>query len=173
MSDELKPAAAVEHAGWLYVRVLPFRLLIAALIWVALTQGASSSIPIGVVVVAAAAFASALLLPRLPWSPRGLVPFAGYFLINSLRGGFDVARRAFHPRLPLAPDVIEYAFRIKGELPRVALANMISLLPGTLGADLDDTRLYVHALDADRDIQSEIEDAERRVAGLFGLRLED
>ena len=172
MKGELKPAVATEHSGWLYARVLPFRVLIAAIIWTTLTRG-DPSIAVGVLVVPGAALASALLLPRLPWSPRGLVPFAGYFLVNSLRGGLDVARLAFHARLPLAPGIVEYEFRVAGELPRVALANTISLLPGTLGADLDETRLYVHALDLGRDVRAEIAHTERRIAGLFGLRLED
>jgi multicomponent Na+:H+ antiporter subunit E len=169
--DALKPAPVSGRGARFVVAVLPWRLLIAALVWIVLTAGDPSSIAVGVPVVAGSALASALLLPRLPWSPRAIAHFALYFLLQSLRGGFDVARRAFDPRLPLAPGIVEYRFRLEGELPRVALTNTISLLPGTLGADMDDTHLYVHALDTCRDVRGGIERAEQRIAALFGLTL--
>ncbi len=170
--DELKPVTETDRGTRFVLGVLPWRLLLATLIWIVLTAGGPGSLTVGVPVILAAALASAFLLPRLPWSPRGILGFAAYFLVQSVRGGVDVARRALHPALPIDPAVIEYRFRIAGELPRVALTNTISLLPGTLGADMDDSHLYVHTLDRQRDIQGDIAIAEQRVASLFGLVLE-
>lgn len=167
--DELKPAPISGRGMRFVLAVLPGRLLSAALVWIVLTAGNPSAIAVGVPVVAGAALANALLLPRLPWSPRAIARFALYFLIQSLKGGFDVARRAFDPQLPLEPGVIAYRLRIDGELPRVALTNTISLLPGTLGADMDETHLYIHALDTRRDIIAGVVRAEERIADLFGL----
>ena len=170
-SDELKPARVTSRSVRTALIVLPERLVLAALTWIVLTAGDPSSIAIGVPVVAGAALASSLLLPRLPWSARGIARFVPYFLFQSLRGGIDVASRVFDPRLPLAPGVVAYRFRIAGELPRVALTNTISLLPGTLGADMDELHLYVHALDTERDLKGEIARAERQIAALFGQTL--
>jgi multicomponent Na+:H+ antiporter subunit E len=170
-SDDLKPERMTGRGVRSALVVLPGRLLLAALTWIVLTAGDSSSIAIGVPVIAGAALTSSLLLPRLPWSARGIARFVPYFLLQSLRGGIDVASRAFDPRLPLAPGIVAYRFRIAGELPRVALTNTISLLPGTLGADMDEIHLYVHALDTERDLRGEIARAERQIAALFGQTL--
>ena len=51
-------------------------------------------------------------------------------------GGADVARRAFHPRLPVAPQLIDYPFRLPPGLPRVILVNTVRLLPGAPSAEL-------------------------------------
>lgn len=150
---------------------LASRAALAALAWCVLTGAVTEGWLVGVPVVAAAAWTSAWLLPPLSLSPVGTVRFAGFFLRQSLIAGIDVARRAFMPRPPLAPAVVEYDLRVDSELERVALTNTISLLPGTLGADLDGRRLYVHVLDAGQDVRGSLELAERRVADLFGRRL--
>lgn len=172
VSDEVKPAPESGRGPRFVLTALPFRLLLATLIWMLLTAGDLGSLAVGAAVIAAAALASAILTPRLPWRPHAIFGFAAYFLVQSLRGAVDVARRAFHPALPLTPGVVEHRFRIAGELPRVALVNTISLLPGTLGADIDATSLYVHTLDLERgDLRRSIETAEARIAALFGLSL--
>ncbi|MBE0509552.1 MAG: Na+/H+ antiporter subunit E [Chromatiales bacterium] len=38
----------------------------------------------------------------------GWLRFIPFFLLQSLLGGIDVARRAFHPRTPLSPTLIRY-----------------------------------------------------------------
>ncbi|MES9944702.1 MAG: Na+/H+ antiporter subunit E [Candidatus Thiodiazotropha sp.] len=50
--------------------------------------------------------------------------------------GLDVAWRAFHPRMPITPELIVYPLRLPPGLPRVILVNTVSLLPGTLGTEL-------------------------------------
>ena len=51
------------------------------------------------------------------------------------------------------------------------MANVASLLPGTLIAGLDGDRLEVHVLDQRGDFRRELEALERRVADLFGASL--
>ena len=58
--------------------------------------------------------------------------------IDILKGGVYVAWRAFDPRMPITPELIEYPLRLPPGLPRVILVNMVSLLPGTLSAELGD-----------------------------------
>ena len=96
-----------------------------------------------------------------------------FFLVESWRGGLDVARRAFHRRLPLDPGIVKHRNRTPVPVARVSLANMISLLPGTLAADLDERYLYVHALDAGKEVRESLELAEMRVADLFSLELRE
>lgn len=56
-------------------------------------------------------------------------------------------------------------------LPRVFMANTVSLLPGTLSVELDEEHLRVHVLDQTGAFASELAMIEVRVARLFGLNL--
>jgi multisubunit Na+/H+ antiporter MnhE subunit len=53
------------------------------------------------------------------------------------------------------------------------MANTSSLLPGTLTADVEDGRLYVHALDIGSTARVTLERSERHIADLFSLDLAD
>lgn len=148
-----------------------FRTLLFALLWWILTEGAIDSWLLGAPVVVFAALASEALLPRLSWSLLAIVRFVPFFLWRSLYGGVDVARRALHPRLPISPGLIDHRWRLPPGLPRVFMANTVSLLPGTLSAELDEEHLRVHVLDQTSTFASELTVIEARVARLFGLNL--
>jgi len=91
--------------------------------------------------------------------------------MRSLMGGADVAWQAFHPDLPIAPDLIEYPLRLPPGLPRVFMANTVTLLPGTLSAELDRSVLHVHVLDSRKNFVAELEVVEENVARVFGVSL--
>lgn len=158
--------------GWQGGRIFLSRLIIAATLWWVLSGGAPDSWIVGVPAVLAAATLSACMLPPLRWSLRGAVRFWAFFLVESWRGGLDVAMRAFHWRLPLNPGIVEHRSRVSLPVARVSVANTISLLPGTLAVDLDEHFLYAHALDAGEEVRESLELSERRVADLFALPLE-
>ncbi len=150
-----------------------FRTLLFALLWWILTQGDINSWLVGVPVVLLAVLASGWLLPAIPWSLPGIVGFIPFFLWRSLYGGVDVARRALHPKLPISPGLFDYRWRLPPGLPRVFMANTVSLLPGTLSAELGQEHLRVHVLDQGGDFILELSVVEERVARLFGLNLAD
>jgi len=121
--------------------------------------------------VGLAVTASLALVPgpwRLHWSPEGLARFVPFFLFQSLRGGLDVACRTFHPRLPLNPSLVRYPLRLEQSPAQVFMANVVSLLPGTLSADLEGSVLTVHALDIGLPVTEQLQTLESRVARLFG-----
>ncbi len=151
------------------VPLLPLYLLL----WWVLTGGDRHSWFIGGLTVGLALLVSTIIpAPHrtLRFSPAGLLRFIPYFLLQSLCGGIDVARRAYSPRLPLDPALIHYPLQLPPGGARIFLLNTVSLLPGTLSADLIDDTLAVHLLDQQRDPQ--LQQLEQRVAGLFSLRLE-
>ena len=150
---------------------LVFRTVIFALLWWVLTEGAPNSWLVGVPVVLLAVLASEALLPGVSWSLHGAVRFVPFFLWHSLHGGVDVARRALHPRLPISPELFDYRWRLPPGLPRVFMANTVSLLPGTLSAEMDEEYLRVHVLDQTGNFVSGLAVVEARVARLFGLSL--
>lgn len=149
------------------------RAVVFALLWWILSAGAVESWPVGVPVVLIATLVSMLLLPDFYLSPTGVARFVPFFVWQSLRGGADVAWRAFHPRMPITPGLIEYPLRLAPGLPRVFLVNTVSLLPGTLSAELSEDYLKVHVLDKQKNVVSELMVVEQAVARMFGAFLKN
>ncbi len=153
--------------------VLLNRLLLCVLVWWVLSGGDPGSWAVGVPVTAIAAVLSSIMLPPFRWSLGGAIRFWPFFLWASLRGGFDVAMRALHRRLPLYPGVVPHATRLPGPVAQVSMVNLMSLVPGTLAADLRDGCILVHALDSRGPIGANVASSERRVAALFALEPRD
>jgi len=147
------------------------RAALFTLVWWTLTDGAKSSWLVGVPVVLFATLVSVILLPPFSWSLIGVVRFIPFFLWRSLCGGIDVARRALHPRLLILPALFDYRWRLPPGLPRVFMANTVSLLPGTLSAELGEEFLRVHVLDETGAFAEELRVLEKQVADVFGLKL--
>ena len=145
-------------------------------VWWTLAGGDPSGWRVGLpAVVTAAALSLFLSLdsPPFRFSPRGLLRFVPFFCIQSLRGGLDVAWRALHPSLPIHPCLIRYPLSLRGTPAQVFMADVVSLLPGTLSADLEADHLTVHALDGRLPISDQLRAVESRVAALFGAAFED
>ncbi len=104
-------------------------------------------------------------------SPLGFAAFVPFFLDQSVRGGVDVARRAFTPSLPLEPGFLDYTLRLPEGPARVFFVNCISLLPGTFSADLAGGRVRVHLLAEPQEGPRRLARLEGRVAALFGVPL--
>lgn len=156
--------------GW---RRLLVRVAFFAALWWLLNGGDARSWIVGGPVVLAAAMLSARLRPERPWRWRlaGVLPMAWFFLRESVRGGFDVARRALRPSLPLNPGMLRFDTRLPDGSGRLLFTALISLLPGTLVVASEGAALQIHALDAGPGAESELRALEERVAGLFGVEL--
>lgn len=143
-------------------------------LWWALTGGSVGSWLVGLPVVVLATLASQVLWTHRTgrWSPVALGRFAIFFLRESLRGGLDVARRAFAPSLPLRPGLVELRSRMPPGPVEVFLVNVLSLLPGTLSVDLRGSVLTLHVLDEQMPVEAETRALEAHVAAIFRLQLE-
>ncbi|MDY0340126.1 MAG: Na+/H+ antiporter subunit E [Coriobacteriia bacterium] len=144
-----------------------------ALTWMILTEGDLSSLRLGVPIVVIAGLVSIPLAPPQATGFRviGVLPYATYFVKNSIAGGFDVARRALSPAMPIDPGFVDYRLHLTGTAPRVIFANTISLLPGTLSARLIGDSLQVHALDVTTSVEADLHELETIVGTLFGQRI--
>ncbi len=149
------------------------RGILFSLIWWALTDGNTQSWWIGVPAVLLAAISSVVLVQPVTFIWYEFFKFVPLFLIHSLLGGADVARRAFHPKMPIAPDHIEYRLQLPAGLARVFMLNTVNLLPGTLSTKLDGNMLKVHVLDKHKDFHSELVTVEKSVARMFAIPLND
>jgi len=162
----MKPLKAAIYCSAIVLQVVLF-----ALIWWILTDGAASSWWIGGPAVLLAAVLSVKLISPVYLNGYELLRFVPVFLMRSLLGGTDVAWRAFHPAMPIAPDLIAYPLRLPSGLPQVFMVNTVSLLPGTLSASLEQSVLKVHVLDKRKDFLSELTVVEQSVARIFGVSL--
>jgi multicomponent Na+:H+ antiporter subunit E len=136
-------------------------------LWWALTEGRGATW-FGAAVVGVVTVISLWLSP--PGGGRRWRAFPGFlvwFIKESLRGGIDVARRALHPRLPLAPGFIDHRWRLAHAPGRVLMANLVNLLPGTLSVEFKDSGLRVHTIDRQLPVAAELDDLEARIARLL------
>ncbi|MEE4314376.1 MAG: Na+/H+ antiporter subunit E [Desulfofustis sp.] len=149
------------------------RLVGFSLLWWLLVGDSIDSWPAGMIIVPLAVLLSLALRPPVAWriSLPAALTFIPFFLQQSIRGGLDVAGRAFSTRLPLDPDLLEHPLHLPRGTARIFLLNTISLLPGTLSADLVDDRLVVHCLDTNGLTAGDLRRLEDRIAALFMLDL--
>ena len=123
--------------------------------------------------VLVAAWISVKLLPAVSWrwSACGALVFAAYFLRESVRGGWDVARRAISPGLALSPAIVCHPFHLPPGPSRLFFCSAISLLPGTAVVAIADGNICVHVLDNSSSVEEELRELEWRVGALFGVEL--
>ena len=121
------------------------------LIWV-IANGtlALDSLIAGVVISAAIAlaFASfARVYSVIRWSPKVIfyyLLYLGVFLIELTKANLNVMRLVFSPRIEIQPGIVEIKTELQSPIGRLALANSITLTPGTLVVDIKDDSLFIH-----------------------------
>ncbi|MEJ2649268.1 MAG: Na+/H+ antiporter subunit E [Sedimentisphaerales bacterium] len=90
------------------------------------------------------------------------VPVFAYYVIKA---NFDVVYRALHPAMPIRPGIVKIKTNLKSDSGITALANSITLTPGTLTVDLtDDGYLYIHWINVKSD---DVEQATNIIAKRF------
>jgi multicomponent Na+:H+ antiporter subunit E len=87
--------------------------------------------------------------PTLPDSPlrfvRGVL-YVPYLLYEIVKANLAVAAVILDPRLPIEPRTTRIEPAVYGALPLTALANSITLTPGTLTVRVEERSLLVHTL---------------------------
>jgi multicomponent Na+:H+ antiporter subunit E len=151
--------------------------VLAFIVWVLLTWPfADGKIDLQVVIAGViAAFLIAVLfheiLPKehkVFTSPVRLFWFLVYVLVffyYVIKANFDVVYRVLHPKMPIKPGIVKIKTNLKTESGITALANSITLTPGTLTVDLtDDGFLYIHWINVQSD---DVELATKTIARKF------
>ena len=107
------------------------------------------------------------LLPiRLFWIIVYL-PVLFYYIVKA---NLDVVYRALHPKMPIHPGIVKIKTRLTTDSGITALANSITLTPGTLTVDVGkDGILYVHWINVKA---TDITETTRRIGQRFEWFLE-
>jgi multicomponent Na+:H+ antiporter subunit E len=126
--------------------------------WIVLIGSDAGHVAVGLVTAAAAAWISVRLLPPGAIHPRpvALAALALRFVWLSVVAGWDVARRALDPRMPLRPGFVTYPVRFPPGPARTVFSTLTSLLPGSVPAGDDGDALVYHCLDVDQPIASQL-----------------
>ncbi|MGH8697173.1 MAG: Na+/H+ antiporter subunit E [Burkholderiales bacterium] len=135
-------------------------------LWVVLIGVQPADLVVGLLTAAAATWTSLHLLPRGAVRVRfaALPALALHFVWQSVVAGWDVARRAFDPRLPLRPGFVAYPVKFAPGPARNAFAAMTSLLPGTVPCGDEDGKLLYHCLDVGPPVADDLAAEETRLA---------
>lgn len=155
------------------IKAVLHRLAVLGAIWASLAPPGAEAVVVGAMAVPAAAWLSLRLLPaRNPMALWRLLRHLPRFVSGSVIGGVDVARRAFAPGLPLHPGWVERPVALSAG-GRVILGGELSLMPGTLAAGSDGTRLLVHLLDTEAGFDAGIERDAGEIAAILGETPDD
>lgn len=146
------------------------RLVLLSGCWLVVTGSDPAAWMIGAPAAVLATWVSLRLAPpsRDRLSLAGAARFVPYFLWESLRGGVDIAARVLSPHLPIRPGIRDYQMRLASPSARLLFIDCVSLIPGTLSADLRDDLVRIHVLDLEDDLMPSLAALECRVAALFG-----
>jgi multicomponent Na+:H+ antiporter subunit E len=162
-----------------YLRAGVTRGLTLAIVWWAVSEGETYGWYYGAAVVVLATTWSLRLHPPRgeALSPReaagragALLSLTGWFVTRSFAGGIDVARRALSRRLDIDPGLVRHTLAIPPGRARTVVVGLISLMPGTLSAELDGDALEVHSLDiaARARVGEQVVELEDRVGRVSG-----
>ncbi len=102
----------------------------------------------GVLSAVAAALGYRYMIPvGIKFSLRKLVYLIAYvpvFFWEMIKANFDVAYRVLHPRMPIKPGIVLIKTELASDSGKLALANSITLTPGTLTMDVRGKNLLIH-----------------------------
>ena len=81
----------------------------------------------------------------------GLVFWLGIFLVELIKANVDVAKRCFTGCKNVNPGIVKVPVALKSDYGQAALANAITLTPGTITMDIAEedgqTYYYIHWID--------------------------
>lgn len=92
-----------------------------------------------------------------------------FLFIEIIKANMDVAFRVIKPVIPINPGIVSVRTKLKSPIGRMALANSITLTPGTLTVDIKEDKLYIHWIDV-TDLDEEA--ATRKIVSGFEKYLE-
>ena len=113
--------------------------------WFDLVTGAAVA---GIVSISLAQVTWSFPLDRIQ-SPIRTIRFAlyiPYLIFEIVKANLAISVVILRPSMPIDPKLTRVHARVRGGLPLLALANSITLTPGTLTVRANDQRLIVHTL---------------------------
>jgi multicomponent Na+:H+ antiporter subunit E len=141
------------------------------LIWlIANNTLASDTVITGVILTAAISLAFATfarVYSVVRWSPRVIFHYLiyfGVFIQELVKANLNVMWVVFSPRIDIKPGIVEIKTQLTSPMGRLALANSITLTPGTLVVDMRGDSLFIHWINV---TATDPVEATKEIAGRF------
>ncbi len=157
------------------IKAVLLTIIMSLIFWI----GLNSSLEMDILVVGAIVatlisflFTKSSILDDLKLTPSSLISLIIWiivFLIELVKSNIDVMLRVISPKVRINPGIVEVKTSLKSKLGRLALANSITLTPGTLTTDIVDDKLYIHWIDA---TSTDLEGATNKIVKKFEKHLE-
>ncbi len=144
--ERLGGVGSVSRFASLFIVSFGFYLVLGdPFYWFDLVTGAA----VGLIVALTLSHVTFTTAPVFPSSPMRVVRFAfyiPYLLFEIVKANLLISLVILHPSMPINPKMTRVNARVRSGLPLLALANSITLTPGTLTVRANDQRLLVHTL---------------------------
>lgn len=141
------------------------------LVWPVAPSGGVDWQSVAAGVLVAAAIAALVRVPVDPgpgMRPAGalwMVVYLPVFFWYCLLANLDVVYRVVHPALPIRPGIVKVRTQLSSPAGVTALANSITLTPGTLTVDVgSDGEMFVHWINV---TSTDVEGATAAIVGRF------
>ena len=136
----------------LFARFLIFASLL--IIWLLLTYPFSmQELTAGAVVsllIALFPVGSIPIFAEIRTGPRAItwgIAYLFIFFFELVKSNLDVAFRVLHRKIPIHPGIVKVRTKLTSRVGRLALANSITLTPGTITVETKGEYFYVHWID--------------------------
>ncbi len=153
------------------IKSFTYLLVFSFAVWLALTSTVEiQEIGVGIAVCVVVALWLSSYYLRLglpPLSAKRVVFFCVYLGVlggEILKANLDVAYRVIHPKMPINPGVVVIKTALKSDIAKMALANSITLTPGTFTLDIIGDNLLIHWINVQVE---EVEDATEAIGERF------
>ena len=145
------------------VSLITWCLLVAPVDWQSLLVG------FAVAVLVALVFRNSLSRHPIkflqPMRYLWLLCYIPVFVFHCVRANIQMVYLVLHPDMPIRSGIVKVRTKLKTESARTALANSITLTPGTFTVDItDDGYLYIHWIRVETE---DLDEASRIIAGKF------
>lgn len=117
-------------------------------------------------------FSSDTHFEEFRFAPKVVVAFVVWvvtFTVELVKSNIDVMARVVTPKVRINPAIVEVKTKLQSKWGRLALANSITLTPGTLTVDIIDEFMYIHWIDA---TSTDIDGATKKIVDKFEKHLE-
>ncbi|AIU70365.1 cation:proton antiporter [Thermococcus eurythermalis] len=88
------------------------------------------------------------------------IAYIPYFLWAMIMANLDVAYRVLHPARPIRPGIVKCRTVLTSDTGKLALANSITLTPGTITLDVDEEDYFIHWIWVQDDVLGAKDDSE-------------
>lgn len=101
----------------------------------------------------------------------GFLPYWGWLGGEIFKANIQVVKLALAPELNIKPVMTRVPVSARTDMARTTFANSLTLTPGTVTVEVEETGFMVHALDESFVDMEAFRDMERRAAAAAGERL--